>query len=117
VSTVAPVVAGLAAAARSGDILVAGRGAERSGIPHPHTVFVVAAGLAPSAAGARSRAVSRGAPRTPSTDVGAERANALRVQPPLRPVVINRFHAVWAVGSDTGRGLMGAGAIAVHMKR
>jgi hypothetical protein len=49
------------------------------------------------------------------TDV-AQNAHALRVQRNYGRSIINSFHAVWAIGAILG-GLMGAGAIAVHMPR
>jgi MFS family permease len=49
------------------------------------------------------------------TDV-AQNAHGLRVQRNYGRSIINSFHAVWAVGAILG-GLMGAGAIAVHMPR
>jgi MFS family permease len=49
------------------------------------------------------------------TDV-AQNAHALRVQRNYGRSIINSFHAVWAVGAILG-GLMGAGAIAIHMPR
>ena len=47
------------------------------------------------------------------TDV-AQNAHALRVQRNYGRSIINSFHAVWAVGAILG-GLMGAGAIALHI--
>jgi MFS family permease len=49
------------------------------------------------------------------TDV-AQNAHGLRVQRNYGRSIINSFHAVWAVGAILG-GLMGAGAIAIHMPR
>ena len=49
------------------------------------------------------------------TDV-AQNAHGLRVQRNYGRSIINSFHAVWAVGAILG-GLMGAGAIAIHMSR
>jgi MFS family permease len=49
------------------------------------------------------------------TDV-AQNAHGLRVQRNYGRSIINSLHAVWAVGAILG-GLMGAGAIAVHMSR
>ena len=49
------------------------------------------------------------------TDV-AQNAHGLRVQRSYGRSIINSFHAVWAVGAILG-GLMGAGAIAIHLPR
>jgi MFS family permease len=104
-------VAGLAAAAlirrfSSSRVAVAGT----IGI----AVFVVAAGLAPSPLALAASLFVAGASDS-VTDV-AQNAHALRVQRNYGRSIINSFHAVWAVGAILG-GLMGAGAIAVHMPR
>jgi MFS family permease len=104
-------VAGLAAAAlirrfSSSRVAVAGT----IGI----AVFVVAAGLAPSPLALAAALFVAGASDS-VTDV-AQNAHALRVQRNYGRSIINSFHAVWAVGAILG-GLMGAGAIAVHMPR
>ncbi|CAA0120752.1 Inner membrane protein YbjJ [Mycolicibacterium vanbaalenii] len=49
------------------------------------------------------------------TDV-AQNVNGLRLQRNYGRSIINSLHAVWAVGAITG-GLMGAGAIALHIPR
>jgi hypothetical protein len=49
------------------------------------------------------------------TDV-AQNAHGLRVQRKYGRSIINSFHAVWAIGAVLG-GLMGAGAIALHVSR
>jgi hypothetical protein len=49
------------------------------------------------------------------TDV-AQNAHGLRVQRNYGRSIINSFHALWAVGAILG-GLMGAGAIALHIPR
>jgi MFS family permease len=104
-------VAGLAAAAlirrfSSARVAVAGT----IGI----AVFVVAAGLAPSPPALAAALFVAGASDS-ATDV-AQNAHGLRVQRNYGRSIINSFHAVWAVGAIVG-GLMGAGAIAVHMPR
>jgi MFS family permease len=104
-------VAGLAAAAlirrfSSSRVAVAGT----IGI----AVFVVAAGLAPSPPALAAALFIAGASDS-VTDV-AQNAHGLRVQRNYGRSIINSFHAVWAVGAILG-GLMGAGAIAVHMPR
>jgi MFS family permease len=77
-------------------------------------VFVVAAGLAPSPPALAAALFVAGASDS-VTDV-AQNAHGLRVQRNYGRSIINSFHAVWAVGAIVG-GLMGAGAIAVHMPR
>jgi MFS family permease len=77
-------------------------------------VFVVAAGLAPSPPALAAALFVAGA-SDGITDV-AQNAHGLRVQRTYGRSIINSFHAVWAVGAILG-GLMGAGAIAVHMPR
>jgi fucose permease len=77
-------------------------------------VFVVAAGLARSPLVLAAALFVAGASDS-ITDV-AQNAHALRVQRSYGRSIINSFHAVWAVGAIVG-GLMGAGAIAVHMPR
>ena len=104
-------VAGLAAAAlirrfSSSRVAVAGT----IGI----AVFVVAAGLARSPLALAAALFVAGASDS-VTDV-AQNAHGLRVQRNYGRSIINSFHAVWAVGAILG-GLMGAGAIAVHMPR
>ncbi len=77
-------------------------------------VFVVAAGLARSPLALAAALFVAGASDS-VTDV-AQNAHGLRVQRNYGRSIINSFHAVWAVGAILG-GLMGAGAIAVHMPR
>ncbi|BBY15828.1 MFS transporter [Mycolicibacterium litorale] len=77
-------------------------------------IFMFAAGLAPSPvllAGALFLAGASDA----VTDV-AQNAHALRVQRHYGRSIINSVHAVWAGGAVLG-GLMGAGAIALHIPR
>jgi MFS family permease len=104
-------VAGLAAAAlirrfRSSRVAVVGT----IGI----AVFVVAAGLARSPLVLGATLFVAGA-WDAITDV-AQNAHGLRVQRTYGRSIINSFHAVWAVGAILG-GLMGAGAIALHIGR
>src|SRR3984893_17763293 len=77
-------------------------------------VFVVAAGLSPSPLVLAATLFVAGA-WDALTDV-AQNAHALRVQRNYGRSIINSFHAVWAVGAILG-GLMGAGAIALHIGR
>ncbi len=77
-------------------------------------VFVVAAGLARAPLALAAALFVAGASES-VTDV-AQNAHGLRVQRNYGRSIINSFHAVWAVGAILG-GLMGAGAIAVHMPR
>ncbi|MDT5183461.1 MAG: hypothetical protein QOJ20_379 [Mycobacterium sp.] len=77
-------------------------------------VFVVVAGLATTPLVLAAALFVAGASDS-ITDV-AQNAHALRVQRNYGRSIINSFHAVWAVGAILG-GLMGAGAIAVHMPR
>jgi MFS family permease len=77
-------------------------------------VFVVVAGLATTPLVLAAALFVAGASDS-ITDV-AQNAHALRVQRSYGRSIINSFHAVWAVGAILG-GLMGAGAIAVHMPR
>jgi MFS family permease len=77
-------------------------------------VFVVAAGLARSPLVLAATLFVAGASDA-ITDV-AQNAHGLRVQRNYGRSIINSFHAVWAVGAILG-GLMGAGAIAMHMPR
>ena len=77
-------------------------------------VFVVAAGLSPSPLVLAATLFVAGA-WDALTDV-AQNAHALRVQRNYGRSIINSFHAVWAVGAILG-GLMGAGAIALHIPR
>jgi MFS family permease len=118
-------VYGAAIAAYSGGALVAGLAAAAmirrfwtSRIAVAGTigiaVFVVAAGLAPSPPALGAALFVAGA-SDGITDV-AQNAHGLRVQRTYGRSIINSFHAVWAVGAILG-GLMGAGAIAVHMPR
>ncbi|BBY83634.1 MFS transporter [Mycolicibacterium pulveris] len=104
-------VAGLTAAAlirrfRSSRVAVAGT----VGI----AVFVVLAGLAPSAALLAGALFVAGACDA-VTDV-AQNAHGLRVQRVYGRSIINSFHAVWAVGAILG-GLTGAAAIALNISR
>jgi MFS family permease len=104
-------VAGLAAATlirryRSSRVAVVGT----MGI----AVFVVVAGLATTPLVLAAALFVAGASDS-ITDV-AQNAHALRVQRNYGRSIINSFHAVWAVGAILG-GLMGAGAIAIHMPR
>ena len=104
-------VAGLAAATlirryRSSRVAVAGT----IGI----AVFVVVAGLATTPAVLAAALFVAGASDA-ITDV-AQNAHGLRVQRNYGRSIINSFHAVWAIGAILG-GLMGAGAIALHIPR
>jgi MFS family permease len=104
-------VAGLTAAAlirryRSSRVAVAGT----IGI----AVFVVVAGMATSPVTLAAALFIAGASDA-VTDV-AQNAHGLRVQRNYGRSIINSFHAVWAVGAILG-GLMGAGAIALHVPR
>jgi MFS family permease len=104
-------VAGLAAAAlirrfHSSRVAVAGT----IGI----AVFVIIAALATSPLALAAALFVAGASDA-ITDV-AQNAHGLRVQRNYGRSIINSFHAVWAVGAILG-GLMGAGAIAIHMPR
>lgn len=77
-------------------------------------VFVWLAGLAPSAVTfAGALFVAGGADAV--TDV-AQNAHGLRVQRRYGRSIINSFHAVWSAGAILG-GVMGAGAIALHIPR
>lgn len=76
--------------------------------------FVVIASLATSALVLAAALFIAGA-LDAITDV-AQNAHGLRVQRNYGRSIINSFHAVWAVGAIIG-GLMGAGAIAIHMPR
>jgi hypothetical protein len=76
--------------------------------------FVVIAGLATSPLVLAAALFIAGASDA-VTDV-AQNAHGLRVQRNYGRSIINSFHAVWAVGAILG-GLMGAGAIAIHMPR
>src|SRR4051812_47320639 len=77
-------------------------------------VFVVVAGLAATPLVLAAALFVAGAADA-VTDV-AQNAHGLRVQRNYGRSIINSLHAVWAVGAVLG-GLMGAGAIAVHMPR
>lgn len=104
-------VAGLTAAAlirryRSSRVAVAGT----IGI----AVFVIVAGLAGTPVVLAAALFVAGASDA-ITDV-AQNAHGLRVQRNYGRSIINSFHAVWAVGAILG-GLMGAGAIALHISR
>src|SRR4029077_13014150 len=76
--------------------------------------FVVVAGFARSPLVLAAALFVAGASDS-ITDV-AQNAHGLRVQRNYGRSIINSFHAVWAVGAILG-GLMGAGAIAVHVPR
>jgi MFS family permease len=76
--------------------------------------FVVVAALAPSPLVFAAALFIAGASDA-ITDV-AQNAHGLRVQRSYGRSIINSLHAVWAVGAILG-GLMGAGAIAIHMPR
>jgi MFS family permease len=76
--------------------------------------FVVVAGVATSPLVLGAALFVAGASDA-ITDV-AQNAHALRVQRNYGRSIINSVHAVWAIGAILG-GLMGAGAIAVHMPR
>ena len=77
-------------------------------------VFAWLAGLAPSAVTfAVALFVAGGADAV--TDV-AQNAHGLRVQRRYGRSIINSFHAVWSAGAILG-GVMGAGAIALHIPR
>ncbi len=116
---------GAAIAAFSGGALVAGLAAaalirrfHSSRVAVVGTVgiatFVVVAGMATSPIALAAALFVAGASDA-ITDV-AQNAHGLRVQRNYGRSIINSFHAVWAVGAILG-GLMGAGAIAVHMPR
>src|SRR5882724_8505746 len=77
-------------------------------------VFVVVAGMATTPQVLAAALFVAGASDA-ITDV-AQNAHALRVQRTYGRSIINSFHAVWAIGAILG-GLMGAGAIAVHLPR
>ena len=77
-------------------------------------VFAVIAGLATTPLVLAAALFVAGASDA-ITDV-AQNAHGLRVQRNYGRSIINSLHAVWAVGAILG-GLMGAGAIAVHMSR
>jgi hypothetical protein len=77
-------------------------------------MFVVVAGLATSTLVLAAALFIAGA-FDAITDV-AQNVHGLRVQRDYGRSIINSFHAVWAVGAILG-GLMGAGAIAIHMPR
>jgi MFS family permease len=118
-------VYGAAIAAFSGGALVAGLAAAAL-IRRYHSsrvavvgtiglaVFVVIAGLATTPLVLAAALFIAGASDA-ITDV-AQNAHGLRVQRNYGRSIINSLHAVWAVGAILG-GLMGAGAIAVHMPR
>ncbi|MBP1822821.1 MFS transporter [Mycobacterium sp. OAE908] len=118
-------VYGAAIAAFSGGALVAGLAAatlirrfHSSRVAVVGTVgiatFVVVAGLATSPLVLAAALFVAGASDA-ITDV-AQNAHGLRVQRIYGRSIINSFHAVWAVGAILG-GLMGAGAIAIHLPR
>ncbi|MFG1934772.1 MFS transporter [Mycobacterium sp. NPDC048908] len=118
-------VYGAAIAAFSGGALVAGLAAgalirrfHSSRVAVVGTIclaaFVVAAGLANSPLVFAAALFVAGASDA-ITDV-AQNAHGLRVQRNYGRSIINSFHAVWAVGAILG-GLMGAGAIAIHLPR
>jgi MFS family permease len=118
-------VYGAAIAAFSGGALVAGltaaaliRRFHSSRVAVVGTIgiatFVVIAGLATSPVVLAAALFVAGASDA-ITDV-AQNAHGLRVQRNYGRSIINSFHAVWAVGAILG-GLMGAGAIAIHMPR
>lgn len=77
-------------------------------------VFMLLAGLAPSGVLFAAALFVAGAADS-VTDV-AQNAHALRVQRSYGRSIINSVHAVWASGAVVG-GLMGAGAIALHIPR
>lgn len=118
-------VYGAAIAAFSGGALVAGLAAaalirrfHSSRVAVVGTIgiatFVVVAGLATTPPVLAAALFIAGASDA-ITDV-AQNAHGLRVQRNYGRSIINSFHAVWAVGAILG-GLMGAGAIAIHMPR
>jgi MFS family permease len=118
-------VYGAAIAAFSGGALVAGLAAaalirrfHSSRVAVVGTIgiatFVVVAGLATTPLVLAAALFIAGASDA-ITDV-AQNAHGLRVQRNYGRSIINSFHAVWAVGAIVG-GLMGAGAIAIHMPR
>jgi len=118
-------VYGAAIAAFSGGALVAGLAAaalirrfNSSRVAVVSTIglatFVVVAGLATSPLALAAALFIAGASDA-ITDV-AQNAHGLRVQRAYGRSIINSLHAVWAVGAILG-GLMGAGAIAIHMPR
>ncbi|MGV0717703.1 MFS transporter [Mycolicibacterium sp. XJ662] len=77
-------------------------------------VFVLSAGLAPSAVALAGALFLAGACDA-VTDV-AQNAHGLRVQRRYGRSIINSFHAVWALGAILG-GLTGAAAIALNVSR
>lgn len=77
-------------------------------------VFTLAAGIAPSAVAFAIALFVAGAADS-VTDV-AQNAHALRLQRRYARSIINSVHAVWSVGAILG-GLMGAGAIYLHIPR
>jgi MFS family permease len=118
-------VYGAAIAAFSGGALVAGLAAgalirrfhsSRVAVVATITLatFVVVAGLATSPLTLGAALFIAGAADA-ITDV-AQNAHGLRVQRNYGRSIINSLHAVWAAGAILG-GLMGAGAIAIHMPR
>jgi MFS family permease len=118
-------VYGAAIAAFSGGALVAGLAAaalirrfHSSRVAVVGTIgiatFVVVASLATSPLVLAAALFTAGASDA-ITDV-AQNAHGLRVQRNYGRSIINSFHAVWAVGAILG-GLMGAGAIAIHIPR
>jgi MFS family permease len=118
-------VYGAAIAAFSGGALVAGLAAaalirrfQSSRVAVVGTIgiatFVVVASVATSPVVLAAALFTAGASDA-ITDV-AQNAHGLRVQRKYGRSIINSFHAVWAVGAILG-GLMGAGAIAIHMPR
>ena len=118
-------VYGAAVASFSGGALVAGPAAaglirrfQSSRVAVVGTVgiamFVVVASLATSAPVLAAALFIAGASEA-ITDV-AQNAHGLRVQRNYGRSIINSFHAVWALGAIIG-GLMGAGAIAIHLPR
>jgi fucose permease len=76
--------------------------------------FVFLAGIAPSAVTFAGALFIAGAADA-VTDV-AQNAHGLRVQRSYGRSVLNSLHAVWSAGAILG-GLMGAGAIALHIPR
>jgi MFS family permease len=77
-------------------------------------VFVFAAAVAPSPV-LFAVALFAGGAADSITDV-AQNAHGLRVQRKYGRSIINSLHAVWSIGAILG-GLMGAGAIALHIPR
>ena len=106
--------AGRRAGRGGADPAITARRGSRSSARIGIAVFVVVAGLATTPLVLAAALFVAGASDA-ITDV-AQNAHGLRVQRNYGRSIINSFHAVWAVGAILG-GLMGAGAIALHIPR